>query len=294
MLDREEYVEQSYFFEAIGIRILDQVPLQDILQQVREEILSTTNLPLAIDFLLAELKHHGVLAPAMQRLAHYFTPFQTFIMRQSEDERGRFDFRIALEVLRHEAAYRASGAQAQGMFLYQFETICRNRLPYDRGLTAMAQDVCYNDDWRHWILTLRRQLGTVDLADLIYVRSQYYVDRRQREAEQRNMELTSRDLPSSVLFGPKEGKIALAHRRKDPLYLFASLRRHLGYPAVPRRKIADESAMLVPQLMRRVEQLETRVKLLEEDQRGGFDLTKFYEKSAGKIRAPEAPDYTGG
>ena len=56
MLDREEYVEQSYFFEAIGIRILDQVPLQDILQQVREEILSTTNLPLAIDFLLAELK----------------------------------------------------------------------------------------------------------------------------------------------------------------------------------------------------------------------------------------------
>ncbi|MFM2094617.1 MAG: hypothetical protein RIS70_1741, partial [Planctomycetota bacterium] len=73
MLDREEYVEQSYFFEAIGIRILDQVPLQDILQQVREEILSTTNLPLAIDFLLAELKHHGVLAPAMQRLAHYFT-----------------------------------------------------------------------------------------------------------------------------------------------------------------------------------------------------------------------------
>lgn len=292
MLEREEYVEQAYFFEAVGRRILDQVPLQDILQQVREEILSTTNLPLAIDFLLAELKHNGVLAPAMQRLAHYFTPFQTFIMAQSEDERSRFDFRIALEVLRQEAAYRASNATAQGMFLYQFETLCRNRLPYDRGLTAMAQDAYYDADWRPWILSIRRQLGTIDLADLIYVRSQYYVDRRQRESQQRDMELPSKELPSTILFGSKEGKIALAHRRKDPLYLFASLQRHLGYPSVARRKVADESASLLPLLIRRVDLLEARLKLLDEDQRGGFDLTRFYEKSAGRIRAPEAPDYS--
>lgn len=287
MLDREEYVEQAYLFRAIGQRILDQVPLQDILAQVREEILSTTNLPMAIDFLLGELKHIGVLAPAMQRLAHYFTPFQTFIMRQSEDERTKFDFRIALEVLRQEAAYRASGLTIQGLFLFQFESICRNRLRYDYGLTAMAQDPSYNAAWRDWILAIRRQLGTIDLADLIYVRSQFYVDRRSREAEIHQTELSPADLPQTVLFGAKEGKIALAHRRKDPLYLFASLQRHLGYPEVARRKPSDETASIVPQLMRRVEQLETRIKLLEEDQRGGFDLTKFYENNPNRVPPPD-------
>ena len=33
-----------------------------------------------------------------------------------------------------------------------------------------------------------------------------------------------------MLFGEKEGKIAWANRKKDPLYLFAALQRHLGYP----------------------------------------------------------------
>lgn len=289
MLERDEYVEQAYLFQALGQRILDQVPLQDLLAQVREEILSTTNLPMAIDFLLGELKHVGLLGPAMQRLSHYFVPFQIFIMKQSENEKTKFDFRTALEVLHQEAGYRAAGVTKQGLFLFQLETICRNRLRYDHGLTAMAQDSVFDAPWRDWILTVRRQLGTIDLADLIYVRSQHYVDRLMRESGGEMSDESRRKLPAEVLFGPKEGKIALANRRKDPLYLFASLQRHLGYPTVARRKPIDETISLVPQLMRRLEQLEMRLKLLEEDQRGGFDLRKFYEKG-GANHPPLPPD----
>jgi hypothetical protein len=80
-----------------------------------------------------------------------------------------------------------------------------------------------------------------------------------------------------VLFGEREGRIALANRRKDPLFLFASLHRQLGYPEVPRPQVAAQEALL-PQIARRLEQLETRMKLMEEEQRGGLDLTKFYQK----------------
>jgi hypothetical protein len=81
-----------------------------------------------------------------------------------------------------------------------------------------------------------------------------------------------------VLFGEREGRIALANRRKDPLFLFSSLHRQLGYPEVPRQKPADRQQDLLPQLARRLEQLEARLKLLEEEQRGGLDLTRFYER----------------
>ncbi len=64
------------------------------------------------------------------------------------------------------------------MFLYQFECLCRNRLGYDRGLSAMAEDPSYDAVWREWILTVRRQIGIIDLADLIYVRSEHYVQTR--------------------------------------------------------------------------------------------------------------------
>ena len=45
--------------------------------------------------------------------------------------------RVAVAVLRSEANYRASAASRQGIFLYQFEALCRNRLGYDRGLEAV-------------------------------------------------------------------------------------------------------------------------------------------------------------
>ena len=79
-----------------------------------------------------------------------------------------------------------------------------------------------------------------------------------------------------MLFGEKEGKIALANRRKDPLYLFAALQRHLGYPTVPRPAPVEEIPQLIPQLMRRVERLETRLKLMEDEHRGGIDLSEGF------------------
>jgi len=271
MLKLEEYVEQAYLFRVIGERLPESLPLQELLTQVREELLTTTKLPMAVDFLLSELRHLGVFGSAMVRLPHYFTSFQTYIVREAESDRGRFEIRVAFEILRHQAEFLAKKeVSPQGVFLYQFETLCRNRLSYDYGLKAMSEDPIYDDHWREWILTLRHQIGLVDLADMVYVRSQHYLNRK----------MPAGDSPpppeKPTLFGEKEGKIALANRQKDPLYLFAALQRHLGYPRVPRPKRIDQSPQRIPQLMRRVEQLETRIKLIEEEQRNGIDITQFY------------------
>lgn len=270
MLDREEYIEQAYLFRTLGERLPRNMPLQELLKQVGDELLASTKLPLAVDFLRSELEHTGAFSPAMAKLSHYFTPFQTYVVHEAEDDRGRFDMRVAVEVLRAEAAYRAEQVSRQGIFLFQFETICRNRLRYDQGLHAIAHDQVFDSDWREWILTVRRQIGIVDFADLLYVRSEHYQKRRKL--------LLGEDLPPDgyALFGEKEGKIALANRGKEPLYLFAALQRHLGYPPVPRPKPSDQSAQLIPQLMRRMERVEVRMKLMEEEQKEGIDITKFY------------------
>lgn len=269
-LPREEYVEQRHLFTAMGEQLRQSVPAQEVLASLREEVLATTKLPMAIDFMLAELRHLGTFSTAMQRLQHYFTPFQCYVMAEAEDDRRRFDLRIALEILAREADYRAEGVTRQGLFLYQLEVVSRNRLGYDRGLEAIARDPSFDEPWREWVLTVRRQIGIVETADLIYVRSEYY---RERAARRDAAEEES----AAVLFGRREGRIAWANRRKDPLYLFAALHRQLGYPEVPRPRAEDPQERLLPVLARRVEQLETRIKLLEEEQRGGFDLTKFYE-----------------
>jgi len=272
MLEREELIEQAYFFRVLGERILDNIPMQELLGSVRDEILATTKLPLAIDFMLSELLHAGLMSTAMAKLPHYFTPFQTYVMEEAESERGRFDFRIALKILQKEAQFRAEEGPPQGLFLYQFETLCRNRLRYDRGLDAMAQDPAYDEPWSEWITIVRRQIGLVELADLIFVRSEHALALRRRRGEE------DPQSEKTLLFGEREGKIARANRRKDPLLLFAALQRQLGYPAVPRVKPVDQTPQLIPQMLRRMERLETRIKILEEEQRAGaVDITKFYE-----------------
>ncbi|HEV3023794.1 MAG TPA: hypothetical protein VGX76_15070 [Pirellulales bacterium] len=270
MLEREEYIEQAYFFRALGVRMKENLAAQELLVMLKQEILATTKLPLAIDFMTSELRLHGVFAPAMAKLAHYFSPFQSFVVAEAERERGRFDFLIALEILEREARYRAEGASRQGAFLYQFECLCRNRLGYDQGLAAMSRDPIYDDNWREWILTVRRQVGIVEIADMIFVRSEHYAQERRR----RGLDCEGPEKP--VLFGEKEGKIALANRQRDPLYLFSALERHLNYPSVPRPKPVDETKQLLPNLLRRVDRLEARIKLLEEEQKGGIDLAKFF------------------
>jgi len=264
LLDREEYVEQAYFYSTLRERMQQSMSTQELLAAIRQEVLATTKLPHAIEFMTNELRLTGGFATAMARLPHYFTPFQAYVVAEAEKAEGRFDFRIALEILRREAEYRAKNPSLQGVFLFQFETLCRNRLGYDRGLEAMAGDEIYDDNWREWILTVRRQIGLVDFADMIYVRSELYRKNR-GEAEK------------PILFGEKEGKIALANRRRDPLFLFSALERHLGYPSVPRPKPQEDAQRyIIPMLQRKIERMEMRVKLLEEELRGGINLTRFY------------------
>ena len=273
MLEREEYIEQAHFFRALGERMEEQMPLQEVLAGLRDEALSTTKLPLAIDFMMSELRHQGVFGPAMKHLNHYFTPFQTYLTEEAESEQGRFDMRLAFEILHQDAKYHAVNDLPQGVFIFAFEILCRNRLSYDRGLEAIANDPIFDEKWREWILTVRRQMGIVDFSDMIYVRSEYYQLNRIRRG------LPRVDEQAPVLFGEKEGKIAWANRRKDPLYLFSALQRQLGYPEVTKPKKPEDASQLPANILRRLERLETRIKLVEDEAQGGIDLTNFYEKS---------------
>lgn len=269
LLPREEYVEQAYFFRALRERMLQNLTAQELLPSLRDELLSTTQLPLAVDFMAAELRHVGLLSGALARLGHYFAPFQTFVVREAEKEGGRFDLEVALLVLEEDAKLRAAAARRSALFLFQFECMTRNRLRYDQGLEAISRDPAFTPDWREWILTVRRQIGLVEFADLIYVRSEHYLKDKARRGG-------SAEPEKPVLFGEKEGKIAKANRRRDPLLMFAAFQRHLNYPAAPVLKPPDETTRLLPELVRRMERAETRIKLLEEEQKGGIDLSKFF------------------
>ena len=270
MLDRDEYVEQAYFFRVLLERSAENLPMQDVLRVAEDEVLSTTKLPLAISYMLGELRLTGCIAPAMAKLGHYFTAYQTFVIAAAEEEAGRFDMRVALNILRFLAELMSKNSSPQATFLYQFEVLSRNRLGYTMGLDAMAQDPIYNSEWSDWIHDVRRQIGIVGLGELIYVRSDHYLQHRRRKAG-------SNVAPEKpIIFGEKEGKIALANRRKDPLFLFAALQRHMAYPKVPRLEKADRTAETLPLLIRRMERLEHRMKLMEEEQQGGIDITKFY------------------
>ena len=271
LLDREEYIEQAYCFRTMRERIAEQLPTQQVLSHLHEEILTTTRLPMALQFLATELKHTGLLSSGFARLGHYFTAFQTYVVTQTEEERNRFSLEIALLILEREAQYRAGDPTRPGLFVYQFEALSRNRLGYDGGLAAMQADPLYDADWRAYLDLVRRQVGLVDFADLVYLRSDFYViDRRRREADY--------EPPVVPLFGEKEGKIARASRGRDPLYLFAALQRQLNYPEVPRPKARNDFESQLLTLKARFKELETRLKLVEAEQRGKVDLSEFMAK----------------
>lgn len=265
----EEYIEQAHLFRALAERTNSALPVQELLQTVRQEVLVTTRLPHAIDFLLAELNHAGTMATAMRRLGHYFTPFQTFLVEAAEADEGRFDMQRAMAILEREARFRAELASPAALFFFQFEAISRCRLSYDKGLEAVSGDPVYDASWSAWILAVRHRLGIVDLADLVYVYSEY--------ARQRGHAETADGAPAQVLFGEREGRIALANRRRDPAFFFSALQRQLGYPGIPEPPRPDPASELIPKLSRQIEKLEVRMKLLEDEQREkGIDLSRFF------------------
>ena len=264
-LSKDEYVEQAFFFKAFRERLLDGFSTQDILLGLQSELLNSTKLPLAVGFMLAEVRLSGTMSLAMGRLQHYFSPFQTYVMQEAEREEGRFDMLVALQILENEARYLSQDPTPQGVFFYQFETICRNRLGYDKGLDAVSRDPIFNEDWQYWInVVLRRQIGFVDIGKLVYVRSDYY---EYREGEERQPRL----------FGEREGRIAKAAQGRDPLFFFSALTRHLKYPEVARsHRVEEREDPAVADLRRKMELLENRVQLLQEELKGGINLERFY------------------
>lgn len=272
-LDREEYIEQAYFFRAYRERLEANVAAQEILPGIHEEILSTTKLPMAIEFLTGEILLTGRISDGMARLAHYFTPFQTFVIGKAEEDRSKFELKIALEILQNEAEYRAGTPTPVGLFIYQFECVSRNKLGYDRGMESVSQDTMYDDKWRQWIMKTRLQLGSVDFADVIYLHSEQFVIERRRTTGNADFQ-TSRP----ILFGAKEGRIAWANRGKDPLYMFAALQRQLGYPGVPRMKVRHGPEKEIPEMQARIAQLEKRIQLIEGELKDSLDLSQFYVK----------------
>lgn len=274
VLDREEYIEQVYFFRTFRERLEQNVATQDILSAIHEEILSTTRLPMAIEFLHGEILHNGRLSEAMTRLAHYFAPFQAYVFSRAEEDKSKFDQFTALMILEREAEYRATVASPAGLFIYQFECVSRNRLGYEKGLQAIAQDPMYDENWRNWIQKCRRQLGAVDFADLIYFASQQYVIDQRRQLNDPELGANA-----AILFGAKEGRIARANQGRDPLYMFAAFQRQLGYPAVPRPPRSARDDQLSPAALNaRLILLEKKVSLIDAEVKGDLVLDQFYAK----------------
>lgn len=289
VLDREEYIEQEYFFRVYRERLMENVPSQEILKTIAEEILATTRLPMAIDFMRSEILHSGKISTAMFRLPHYFAPFQAYVISRAEEDESRFEQLTALRILESEARYRSAGASMPGLFIFQLECIARNRLGYGEGLKMMAADPLYSEDWGRWITRLAGSLGERELAEIVYGASQHFINRRATTRSPGGAAAPKTDESASVavptaLFGDQEGRIARANIGRDPLYFFAALQRQLSYPAVPRsnQAEADESRKLPPFLEARLNKIEQRLKITEMEAKGGIDLTRFYKQPDGE------------
>lgn len=266
--DHDECIEQAYFFRTFRERIGANIPAQETLARLHEELLSSTKMPFAVQFLSLELKHSGRLSDGFAKLPHYFTPFQTFVMRQADSETSKFTTLVGLQILEREAEYKADQPSPSGLFVYQFETICRNRLGYDYGLDAVGGDPFYDGEWKKFAELVRRQVGIIDFADLIYLRSELYVaEQRRRDADY---------VPSlPPLFAEREGKIAKASLGRDPLFLFAALQRQLNYPEVPRARPREDIAAKFDVYEVKFREMDSRIRMLESESRGTFDPTQL-------------------
>lgn len=264
----EEYIEQAYLFRTCRERRLEGVAMQDVLSQVDQEILSTTKLPFAVSFMLDEMRHSGRISQACARLPHYFTPFQSFVLEQAEREESTLTFEQALQILEREAEYRASGAAPAGLFFFEIEAMSRNRLGYMEGLDRMEGDGLFNDDWLEFLQLIRAQLGLRDLPEMVFARSQAFVELRRRDDPKYQP-------PFTPLFGEKEGRIAAAGVGRDPMYFFAALQRQLGYPAPPRPRKDDALAQKLEKMSRAIQRQEEKLRILEQEVRGQVDLSQF-------------------
>ena len=276
-LSREEHIEQEYFFRVYRERLEENVPSQEILNTVHEEILSTTRLPMAIDFMRAEIHHNGRISDAMARLSHYFTPWQAFVIARAEEDVSRFDQTTALEILERQAGYFTRDPTPQGLFVFQFECLTRNRLGFREGLQAIAGDSFYDERWQNWIRSLNNRLGAAELSELVFRASDHFVRLRNSQAAGDNAQPEL----EKALFAEQDGRIAKANIGREPLYFFAALQRQLDYPEVP-RALLEEDETLPRFLEDRLHKIEQRLKITEMELKGGIDLTRFYKNQEEK------------
>ena len=227
VLEREEYIEQVYFFRAVRERLVDGLPSQEILAQIGEEL--TVNNQAAHRRLLSACRNEGNRRHGARhgRIAHYFTPFQAHVVSQAENESSRFPMEQALLVLEHEAKFKAEQPAWHRALRVSIRGARANRLGYNKGLAAMAADPLYTEDWQDYILTLRTRLGDVDFADLIFVRSEQFVQERRRNP---NPEFQPK---FPVLFGAKGGKSPGPTAAAIPCISLQPFSARLGYPEVP-------------------------------------------------------------
>jgi hypothetical protein len=274
-LSQEEFIEQAYFFRAVRQRIEEGWPTQDVLTHLQGELLATTRMPLAVEFMSTQLKHGGRICDAMAGLPHYFTGFQAYVVEMSETELAKFTFSQAMLILEREAEFKAEGSHAPGLFVYQLETLTRNQLGYLDGMIAMETDGVYDDDWRQFISFVRGQVGLMDFAELIYIRSEFFVNERLKA----HPDYEPKRAP---LFGEKEGRIAYANRGRDPNHLFSALQRQLGFPQVPRPPKQSTAAKEMDDLKRRLKALEGKLQILEGDVYNRSDASQFVAKDPFK------------
>jgi len=241
--------------------------------------LSLTRLPLAIQFLATELKHTGLLSSGFARLPHYFAPFQAFVIRQSEEEKRRFALETALLILgagKRNIA-RASRRRPASSFT-SFEVLSRNRLGYDQGLQAMQADPFYAEAWQKYVEMVRRHVGVVDFADLVYLRSQFYVLEQQ---------------PAGPPTMSRRWSHCSARRRaRSPKRIAAGTlciclppcSAKLGYPEVPKPQPRDDPGEQSRKPSPPSRELEMRASCSRRSNEGQVDLSPFLNKTGAPLR----------
>ncbi len=183
-------------------------------------------------------------------------------------------------ILEREASYRATEPSPAGLFVFQIEALSRNRLGYLEGLRRMAMDGTFDEDWCEYFDVVRNQLGVRELPELVFVRSESFVMEKRREEPDYE--------PSfAILFGEKEGRIARANIGRDPNFFFAALQRQLGYPEVPRSPKQDSLGARLDKMTRMIQRLEEKLRVVEQEVRGGVDLSPFMVGKDGKAPIDE-------
>ena len=269
VLDREEYIEQAYFFRASASGSPTTCRPRTSSPRLHEELLTTTRLPYAVQFLAAEIKHTGPARQRVREAAALLHPFQAFVIRQAEEEKQRFPMADGAAGAGTRGRVPGRAADQPGLFVYQFETIARNRLGYIDGLAAMAADPLYDADWRATSTSSAGRSATSTSRDLVYLRSELYVteQRRANPAYEPSRAAALRREGGEDRQGQPRPRPAVPVRRAA-----AATRLPRG-AAVTQRD--DGKTRSWSKIETKLRELETRLKLAEGELRGNIDLSQF-------------------